>query len=214
METMMSRTLGCRSATIERRAREVMGRNFFGFEKALKCFGVNRSWGRFPALEEIPFSEAMLKEVKNTHLLMAVLPLSILDIRCRVDPSFFFDQSWYNEEAFANHPGDACWQLVRKTPVVNSTSKDWSEQQSILSNNDEVPTARVMVYSIIGCYLATSEWLFDTIYVRTSSVDGQSNRVALGGFGSDWLYLNHWKDDERLSCLGLASGRRTCSLEF
>jgi len=39
--------------------------------------------------------------------------------------------------------------------VPNSTSKTWPEQQALLSNKEETPTARVMVYTIIGHFAST-----------------------------------------------------------
>ncbi|MFZ2643502.1 MAG: hypothetical protein WA117_21095, partial [Verrucomicrobiia bacterium] len=71
------------------RIRGIMGRNFFGVEEAIKHFGVNPSPEQLAALSEIPFSEARLREVKDTHVLVAVVPLSILDIRGKVERKLF-----------------------------------------------------------------------------------------------------------------------------
>ena len=157
-------------------------------------------------LAEVPFSEAVLEESKKSHVLVAVFPLSILKIRNQIASKLFYDQSWYNNESFAKER-EVKWQLVRKTPVDNSTSKNWLEQQALIGKDDEVPTAQVMVYTIIGHHLATSERLFEHIYVRTSSVGSDGNRVNVGNFDSHGLNVNNYWDDNRNDNLGVSSAR-------
>ncbi|MFA5189430.1 MAG: hypothetical protein WC740_01815 [Verrucomicrobiia bacterium] len=157
------------------RIRGIMGRNFFGVEEAIKHFGVNPSAEQLAALSEIPFSEARLREVKDTHVLVAVVPLSILDIRGKVERKLFFkhEDAWYNEESFAKERGEAGWQLVPKTPV-----------------DSEKHTAQVMVYAIIGHYCATGERLFEHAYVRTSSMNSRGYLERVGYFtASDGLHI-------------------------
>jgi len=199
---------GFEPTTSQKRAREIMGKSFFGIEEAIKHFGVNPTRQQLAALSEIPFSEAVLEELKNTHVLVAVFPLSILEIRGKVDSKLFYDQSWYNKESFAKERGEVNWQLVRKTPVDNSTSKNWTEQQSLLGKDDKVPTAQVMVYTIIGQYLATGERLFEHIYVRISSVDSDGRRVFVGYFDSEGLRVVDYWGDGCSGGLGVSSARK------
>jgi len=199
---------GFEPTTNQKRAREIMGKNFFGVEEAIEHFGVNPTRQQLAALSEIPFSEAVLEEKKNNHVLAAVFPLSILEIRGKVDSGLFYDQSWYNKQSFAKEYGEVCWQLVRKTPVDGSTSKNWSEQQALITEDDEVPSARVMTYIIIGHYLATGERLFEHVYVRTSSVDSDGNRVLVGSFDLAGLVVSYYWDDYRVGSIGVASSRK------
>ena len=199
---------GFEPTTSQKRAREVMGRNFFGIEEAIKHFGVNPSRQQLAALSEIPFSEAVLQEAKDTHVLVAVFPLSVLEIRGKADSKLFYDQSRYNKGSFAKKRGETSWQLVRKTPVDNSTSKNWSEQQAFIGKDDEVPSARVMVYTIIGHYLATGERLFKHIYVRTSSVGSDGDRVDVGSFDSSGLDVSSCWDGSCYDDLGVSSARK------
>lgn len=192
------------------RAREIMGTNMFGVEEAMKHFGVNPSKAQLAALAEIPFSEAVLEQCKDTHVLVAVFPLSILDIRSKANVrNLFYDQLCFNDESFVKSRGKVGWQLVRKTPVDNSTSRDWTEQQALLGKEDETPTAQVLAYTIIGQYLATSERLFEHIYVRTSSVGSGGRRVYLGYFVATGLKVNrHW-DGDRDGVLAVSSARKS-----
>ena len=141
---------------------------------------------------------------------MAVFPLSILEIRGKVpaDQRLFYAQDWYNKESFAKDRGDVSWQLVRKTPVESSTSKTWDEQQALLAKNEETPTARVMVYTIIGHFLATGERLFERIYVRCSDVDSDGFRVDVGRFVVNGLIVSDYWDGNRRGDIGVASARK------
>ncbi|MDD2731916.1 MAG: hypothetical protein PHI53_01825 [Candidatus Pacebacteria bacterium] len=199
---------GFEPTTSQKRAREIMGRNFFGIEEAIKHFGVNPTRQQTLALSEIPFSEEVLQKAKDTHVLVAVFPLSILEIRGKVDSRLFCDQSWYNEESVARDRGKTSWHLVSKTPVNNSTSKNWEEQLALIGEEDEVPTAQVMVYTIIGHYLATDERLFEHIYVRTSSVASVGRRLFVGAFDLRGLYVCYDWDDYRSADLGVSSARK------
>ncbi len=202
---------GFEATTSQKRAREVMGRNYFGIEEAIKYFGVNPSKQQLATLSEVPFTEATLEECKNTHVLTAVFPLSILEIRGKVpgNQRLFYNQDWYNKESFAKDRGETEWHLVRKTPVDNSTSKTWNEQQALLTKSDETPTVRVMVYTIIGHYLATGERLFEHIYVRCSDVDSDGSRVDVGDFDSDGLDVSGLWDGYRYDFFGVASARKS-----
>jgi hypothetical protein len=201
---------GFKPTTIQNRAREIMGKNFFGIEEAIKRFGLNPTRQQLAALSEIPFSEGALEQSKDTHVLVAVFPLSILEIRGKVEQKLFYshESAWYNEESFAKERGKAGWQLVRKTPADNSFSKNWQEQQALLGKDEEAPSAQVMVYTIIGHYLATGERLFENIYVRTSSVDSDGSRVDVGSFDSEGLVVSGRWDDSRVGLLGVSSARK------
>ncbi|KKS15816.1 MAG: hypothetical protein UU71_C0013G0005 [Parcubacteria group bacterium GW2011_GWB1_41_6] len=181
---VVSRALSVRN----KRAHEIMGRNFFGVEEAIIHLRVKPTRQQLAALSEIPFSEAVLEQSKDTHILEAVFPLSILEIRGKVDQKLFYslEYVWYNKESFAKKRGEVNWQLVRKTPVDISTLKNGQEQQALLIKDDKVPSARVMVYTIIGHYLATDEWLFKNIHVLTSSVDSGGLSIYVGFFDSEF----------------------------
>lgn len=201
---------GFEATTSQKRAREIMGRNYFGIEEAIRHFGVNPSRQQLAALSEVPFTEATLEECKNTHVLAAVFPLSILEIRGKIlgNQRLFYNQDWYNRESFAKDRREAEWHLVRKTLVPNSTGKTWNEQRALLAKNEETPTARVMVYTIIGHFLVTGERLFENIYVRCSDVDSVGLRVLVGGVGSGGLGVSDGWSGGRGGGVGLASARK------
>jgi hypothetical protein len=193
-------------STSQTRAREIMSKNMFGVEEAIKHFGASPTRPQLAALSEIPFSEEVLQQCKDTHVLVAVLPLSIVEIWERVQgKGLFRSQDWYNSQSFAKDKGDIGWQLVRKTEVPGSTNKNWSEQQALLGKDEETLSAQVMAYTIIGQHLATGERLFEHIYVRTSSADSDGDRVYVGGFGSAGLVVGSYWDGHRHGDIAVAA---------
>lgn len=205
--------VGFEATTNQKRAREIMGRNMFGVEEAIKHFGVTPGWSEIAALSEISFTEATLEQCKETHVLVAVFPLSILEIKgqrlfCNHD-WYSKNRDWYNKQAFAKEKGETEWKLVKKTPVANSTSKTWEEQQALLAMNEEVPTARLMAYTIIGHFLATGERLFEKFYVRCVDADSIGIRVFVGYFNSGGLHFYNYLDGIRTEGLGLSSARKS-----
>ncbi|MDR3571592.1 MAG: hypothetical protein P4L81_05380 [Candidatus Pacebacteria bacterium] len=201
---------GFEPSTSQKRAREIMGGNMFGVEEAIKHFAVNPSKQQLAYLAEIPFAESVLETCKDTHVLVAVFPMSILGIRgaCK-DQRLFYDQDWYNKQAFAKERGEVGWHLVRKTPVEDSTSKTWDEQQQLLGKDDETPNARVVIYTMIGHFKATDERLFEKIWMRCSDLDSDGGRVYVGFFGAGGLYVSYDWDSYCNSYLGVASARKS-----
>ncbi|MFA5355561.1 MAG: hypothetical protein WC302_02455 [Candidatus Paceibacterota bacterium] len=201
---------GYESTASQLRARDIMGKNFFGIEEAIECLRVEPTDQQLALLSSIPFPEGVLALVKRTHTLVAVFPLSILEIRKRKRELFeLYKNDWYAEsEMFARESKEASWQLVCNYPYDDSFSRSWVRQEGLLCQMDDIPSAQVMVYTIIGHYLATHERLFKgDIFVRTSSVNSEGYHIQVGGF-SDRLDINYTIGDGPIYHLGLASSRR------
>jgi hypothetical protein len=201
---------GFEPSTPHKQARAIMGRNFFCVEEAIKHFGVNPSRQQLAYLAEVPFTEEVLKSCKDTHVLVAVFPMSILDIRGKVERKLFYshDEAWYNKQALAKDKGEVGWQLVRKVPVADSTNKTWNEQQALLSKDEETPKAQVVVYTIIGHFLAVGERLFENIYIRCSDLDSDGGRVDVGLFDAEGLRVGNDWGGVRDGGLGVSSARK------
>ncbi len=192
----------------QKSARKIMGKNFFGIEEAGRYFRVNITPQQRKTLLEIPFSKTVLEEAKDSHILVAVFPLSPLTIDSKMDPGLFYGNVWFREESFLTDSGELKWQLVRKTPVENSTAKTWQDQQALIAREDEVPSAQVMAYTIGGYYLATGERLFERTYVRTSTKDSNNYRVYFGDFNENGLAVHSHQDDHLSRELGISSARK------
>ncbi|MFW0862002.1 MAG: hypothetical protein ACKKL6_00220 [Candidatus Komeilibacteria bacterium] len=201
---------GYEPSVIEERARMIMGKNFFGVAEAIKHFKVKPLKKHTNALAKVPFTEEILEKCKDTHILIAVFPLSLLEIRKAAKDLFYSSEGgWFESQAFAQESSEPQWCLIQKTPVKDSTFKNWKEQQALLLKNDETPPAHIMVYTIIGHYLNTKERIFENIWVRTSSVDSDGYRVVVGAFDSGGLNVDYDWDDNRNSYLGVSSARKS-----
>ncbi len=213
MKSASSLFAGAFAPTMELdRARAIMGTNFFGVEDAIKHFKLEPAAEDLATLGEPPFSESQLEAHKDSHILVAVLPLAILDLNRKVDRSLFHNQTWYKSgndgkspEPFAQDPGKAGWHLVRKTPVAGSAAKCWSEQAPLIGEHQEVPEARVVIYTVMGHCVATGERLLPSEHVRTSTIESAGLRVGVGGFDSNGLFLAAWWDEARNPQLGVSS---------
>lgn len=153
-------------------AREIMGKNFFGPREATQYFKVNYGAAEMCDLEKIPFTPDTLEACKDTHILVAVFPFSIIDIgnikhMGRSDLNMFGASDWYRYETWGQEKGKVGWQLIRKTPVPESYGKQWILQANALFVNEEIPTAQALVYAVVGYFLMTGEWLFSCEKVRT-----------------------------------------------
>jgi hypothetical protein len=168
-------------------------------------------------MAEVPFSEETLRACKDTHILVAYIPVSIVSVRAKTagvklpeNHRMFYGQDWYDKNAVGNGVSALEWHLIRKTSVPDSKSKTWSQQKEMVdaTNIDRVPEADVMVYMIIGHFLETGVRLFEKEYVRTSTLDSDGHRVYVGHFDSRGLRLNGWDDDSRDDDLGVSAGRK------
>jgi hypothetical protein len=199
----------------EQYAREIMGRNFLGTKEVEEYFG-ELSPEQEEALSIIPFSKETLEECKDTHILVADIGLSIMDIKKRENcKELFYKSGWDETQSFAKRTQEPSWRLILKTPVENSLNKTWGEQQALLdSQADEIPFARQVVYTIILHSLATGERLFErNSAVRTNDVFSNGNHAFVGGFSKDGFVISYWNDDNSYKGLGLASARKAVNLE-
>lgn len=208
-------TSGYQITKNQERLKEVMGKNFFGVEEAIRHFGINprKNKRQIAKLHRVPFSKELLGFCKDTHILVAVFPLSIFDI-WKIDDGLFDgllnsrDEPLFKGPKHGENKGIVSWQLVCKTPLEDSASKDWDKQQRLVIGGGETPSSQVMAYTIIGHYMNTGERLFENTYVRTSCKGVFKNHVRVGFFNSKGLTINYGWDDLSESDLGLASVQR------
>jgi hypothetical protein len=185
-------------------AQEIMGNNFFGIKEAMDHFGIEPTKDELQALDRVPFSEDVLKECEDTHVLVAVFFISILDIGEVIKLPFYSNYiDKYKDQGFAQNKGKVIWCLIKKTPVHDSVNKTWTEQCALLSSHDEVPSAQIIVYSIIGYYLKFKKQLFENAWVRTFCAPSNCCHVGVTNIG---FYID--VDRIRASKLGLSSARK------
>jgi len=199
---------GFKPTASQKLARKIMGRNMFGVEDAIKYFGLNPTRHQIAVLAEVPFSPALLRLKRHTHVLVAKFPLSILDVRGVVDDKFFHYQNWFNDHLFAQERGSVSWELVKKTPKNKSFSSGWLEQVEMINEGDKVPSANLMVYTIIGFWRATGRKLFKASYVRTSTKCFSGKRVYIG-YTQEGLRIHYGWESSHKPYIGVAVSRKS-----
>jgi hypothetical protein len=190
------------------RARRIMGRNYFGIEEAVRHFGAKPSAQDIATLSEIPFTGETLTKCKDSHVLVAVLPVSIDDIYAAVGSRVFCKETHYcyGDEVTADC-GHASWQLVRRAVRPEWDWKTWEEQQSLLPKGEQTAPARTMVYTMVGHCLETGERLFPLQRVAARNC-GYREAEADGGWASLPMASGS-RPDRMMSGMGTSASRRS-----
>ena len=149
-------------------------------------------------MDNIPFSRETLRVSAGDYMLIAMFPLSVADIQNVTaikypEKKIFSVPDWLDDNEFARDRGKAGWYLVRTTVIEGSLMKERSEQLKLLKPHEEIPTLRVMVYAIVGHFLATGERLFPVSGVRCSEMLAEV-RVIVGGFREGGLIVAYTLD--------------------
>ena len=118
------------------------------------------------------------------------------------------ETSWYHKEPFAKEKGTAHWALIRKNAVPDSTNKTYKEQLGLLAGEEDVPSAQVLIYTILSHFLETGERLFPRFSVHTHDFALQRLRMYVGYFLADGLRVYFSADSVRYAFIGLASARK------
>jgi hypothetical protein len=202
------------------RAREIMGQNFLGPQEVTKHYGVAYRLEQLTPLALIPFSEATLYECKDTHILVAGYPMTILDIVVKApkDTKSFasYGDAWYNHELFVeNEHVNLRWYLIRKDVVegsvknvIKASASSFDKRKALLSKNEEVPRACEFTYAIVLYFLATGERLFPDIYAHCIDLDSGGVSVRVGYFGPNGLCIGGGYVTYSDHLVGMASSRK------
>lgn len=195
------RQRGYKVTASQESARAIMGSNFLGIDKVIQHYGADFTTEQLAALEQIPFTEAELQMCKDDFILVAGYPMDIFDIQAKGPEDIV--PSGYSNVFFARRKMQVRWYLIRKNPVPKSTNKTYKRQQLLLSNNEKIPRAVELVYTIILYYLVTQQRLFEK-WVRCSDTFSNGEVVSVGNFAHDLLSIGEGDPNKRSSLVGLA----------
>lgn len=150
----------------------------------------------------------------NGMMLIAGPPksMSLLDVRA-VKTGYFHSKEggWYadNAQKFArDDKAEPVWIAFRKEPVPFSLNKNWSEQTKLVVVPMIVPNAAEAVWCLTMYKAVRDIYLLQNLYVRTSSLDSDGDRVFVGLFDGKGLHVINYWGNFRYSYLGLASARK------
>ena len=194
-------------------AQSILGVDFITPEEVTKARpNVVYSDEQVAALAEaIPSVELLEWCKENGYAVMSAPPtaMSTLEVRA-LKPDLFYSKTggWYAHQKFASEDKTSSgWLLIKKTPIADSTSKMWGEQNKLLSKFETVPNAAQMCWFITTYYEVRGVRLFEGVYVRTSSLILNGVNVRVGDFVSDRLHVLDCRNDYRIGNLGLSAAR-------
>jgi hypothetical protein len=208
-------------------AKELMGNKMVGPDARIfegKALGV------IPALPanimEILNSKCELsndgRTVAQTHRL-ALLPASIDGVPTTVNSlrqfdadarkgkdSSFYNQDWYDNEAFANKPlEESVWVLLHETVAPGTLNKTDPQQVKRIEKltNHETAKAIALIGTMVVQYRENGEKLFPDVYGRCEDRSASGARVFAGNFLAGGLGVGA-RDDFRYVDLGRAVVRK------
>ena len=194
-------------------AQSILGVDFITPEEIAKVSAVVYEKKHLASLHDTIPPEDVLRWCKeNNYAVIAAPPnpINILNVRM-LDSSLFYSKSggWYAEQRFAseNKTGTG-WLMIRKDPVPKSTSKNWDEQNKLLSGIERVPSAAEVSWLVTIYFKVRGVRLLENIYIRCSDLDSFGVRVSVGYFDAEGLFVSDDWDDYRSDGLGLASARK------
>ena len=164
--------------------------------------------------ETVPAQE-ILEWCRDNNIMLVAgpnRPMSLLEIRT-IKNGYFYSKKggWYAEQKqkfSQNHKVETKWYMIRKDIVPESTSKNWEEQHTLISDIEFVPNTPEFVWAITTYKAVRGIYLFGGIYARTSSRDSYGIRVRVGGFDDEGLNVSYSWGRIRDSILGLSVARK------
>lgn len=119
-----------------------------------------------------------------------------------------YPQDWYNSPDWVKRE-DAPQERTLRVPVEGSFDKTFSEQEKLLLPEEEVPSVRSVATFLVINALVTGKRLLPDCYVRCIDKDSDGDRVLVGHFDANGLYVYANWHDYRYSYLGVAASRKS-----
>lgn len=162
--------------------------------------------------ETVPSQEVLEWCRDNGYMLVAGpnRPMSLLEVRAlRKDYFYSKEVGWYAEQAFArNDKAETRWIMLRKEPVPQSTSKNWNEQQALLSDDEVTPNVAEVAWCVTTYKAVRNTYLLPSFYVRTSSLDSGGRHVDVYTIAAEGLGVDNCWGDNRFGDLGVSAARK------
>jgi len=194
--------------------RTILGKDFISPEEIMKSrkgiIYTNEQLSKFGQI--VPSQEALEWCRNNSYMLVAGpnRPMSLLDIRV-MENGYFSSKKrgWYaDQKFFQKDKVETKWYMIRKNPVPESIFKNWVEQQHLISDVETIPNATELTWAITTYKAVRGIYLFNGIYVRTSTLNSAGDPVDVGFFDNEGLGIDFSMDIFRGGNLGLSVARR------
>ncbi len=179
-------------------AARIMGPRMLGPAQIKSCF--KPYWKRNKGMLAVPWTEEVLYKVSSTHLLLAGLPLNILEIGRQLSPNLWRDEndSWYTRQSFAFDRLDSRYYLIGADIIPTSNYKTYSEQLELFQAQETPANLNELFYALAAMYLSTGGMLFPKYRIRTADQDQDGCSIILStfqgidiGFGPPTYRIGH-----------------------
>ena len=199
-----------------RRACMILGEDIVFPDEIAEAFGLSYTSAKLRHFAETLPSEEVLRWCKeNGYAIVAgpPKPVSFLDIRSSSPENFIVksggwiedENQLFGKEDKANHE----WLMIRKGTVPRCFMLEWDNQIQFLSSEERVPNVAELVWFIIAFYRVRKVFLFNEIYVRTSSITLNGQHVEIGVHDSSTILIASPRSNNTLGLrLGIASARK------
>ena len=195
--------------TLYASAQRILGKDFISPEEIAEHRRMYYTEEQLEQFEQsLPSMEVLEWCRDNGYMLIAGpnRPMSFLEVRSLNKNYFYLRGSVQN---FAEiDKAETRWIMLRKEPVQGSTSKNWSEQQALLSETEVTPNVAEVTWCVTTYKVVRNVYLFPRIFVRTSSLGPDGDRILIGGFGVGGLGVDDFGDDGRIHLIGLSAARK------
>ncbi len=165
----------------------------------------------------LPHPEGLKWLKENGYTLMPgpAEPLSLMDIRTRLQPRRFYlsdTRNWYfDEKFFTEDKVEFGWMAIKKDPLPDSLNKTWNEQFALVNQNMEyIPNVAEMAWfmttlaAVRGVRpLVNSTVLVDSIVTNHYN----TGHVSIGQFDPYWgIVITYELDSTKSNYRGLTVG--------
>jgi hypothetical protein len=178
----------------EHEASLIMGRNFFGVDQGIDHLHSIPDERNIGLLAKIPFSRELLQSCSKTHMLVAVPPVSIMDMKDMIgSPVLNFEFCTESDSApFLLDKDSASWQLILKWCIPWSLGTTHNEQLRLAGAVEKIPVARDLMYALaVNTILHPDEKFTDPLFMRCKGITNYPREVAIVGGDSSGLRASH-----------------------
>jgi hypothetical protein len=147
-------------------ANQIMGRNYHGLKGARTQLAASLSREEVMTMTKIPFSRQQLVSCRDTHILVAVVPVGVVHALVRYGRTNLLRVQAMGRAA--HRTPVLGWHLIQKTPLKDSNRlKTEAQVLAVRQACRRVPEIGVMVQAIGRHFDESGEKLFEKEWVKT-----------------------------------------------
>jgi len=190
-----------KSSTSVSKARQMFGKNFLDFPVACKAFNPEAEEGNVAFFATVPFSPEFLEKRAESHLLVAEVPISLLQM-VKLFPQFLNTGSRVYELPLASEFGNFGWHLIRKVPIVMDYQEDLTIRNAIASASQKILEIRLAVYTAMLCHAVDGGYLWQDAIAGCKEIGQNQRPLVFGLFDEDGPYLGELAPGARIQNIG------------